>query len=192
MGLIPTPEHTLVNRAIETAARTVSRHVDLDAVLKIAESARSTPPVCTGNPEPVPIARVGGYAPKIGVIRDTAFQFYYPDNLEALIAAGAQLTYISPLSDRELPADIDALYIGGGFPETHAPRLADNLSFRKSLKAAADAGLPIYAECGGLMYLGESLRLDAAYPMSAVLPIVFGFSKKPDRKSTRLNSSHYS
>lgn len=179
MGLIPTPEHALVNRAIETAARTVSQHVDLNAVLGIADRARSAPPVCLGNPGARQAAQPGASAPKIGVIRDTAFQFYYPDNLEALTAAGAKLIYISPLSESRLPADIDALYIGGGFPETHAPQLADNLSFRKSVKAAADEGLPIYAECGGLMYLGESLVLDTPYPMTAVLPIVFGFSKKP-------------
>ena len=179
MGLIPTPEHALVNRAIETAARTVSRHVDLYAVLKIADSARSSPMDCLDGGTSNPVVHLGASAPRIGVFRDTAFQFYYPDNLEALTAAGAKLIYISPLSESQLPADIDALYIGGGFPETHALRLADNLSFRKSVKAAADAGLPIYAECGGLMYLGESLVLDTSYPMAAVLPIVFGFSKKP-------------
>jgi cobyrinic acid a,c-diamide synthase len=75
--------------------------------------------------------------------------------------------------------DIDGLYIGGGFPETHAKELAENIKFRNGIKAAAEGGLPIYAECGGLMYLGLSLVLDQSYPMTGVLPIVFGFSKKP-------------
>ena len=75
---------------------------------------------------------------------------------------------------------MDALYIGGGFPETHARQLAENISFRQQLKALAENGLPIYAECGGLMYLGEELVLDeGTFPMAGVLPVVFGFSKKP-------------
>ncbi len=177
MGLIPTPEHTLVHHSIQVAAETVLRYVDLDALMRVAEDAAAVPVTCTGAADCTPIAN-GPKRPRIGVIKDSAFQFYYPDNLEALVSAGADIIYISPLADTGLP-DIHALYIGGGFPETHAPQLADNLSFRKSLKSAADEGLPIYAECGGLMYLGERLVLDRSYPMAGVLPIVFGFSKKP-------------
>ncbi|MFP4225241.1 MAG: cobyrinic acid a,c-diamide synthase, partial [Desulfobacterales bacterium] len=156
---------------------TVLRYVDLDELMRVAEDAAAVPLTCTGAADCKPIAS-GPKRPRIGVIKDSAFQFYYPDNLEALVSAGADIIYISPLADTGLP-DIDALYIGGGFPETHAPQLTDNLSFRKSLKSAADEGLPIYAECGGLMYLGERLVLDRSYPMAGVLPIVFGFSKKP-------------
>lgn len=197
MGLIPTPEHALVGHAIETAAKVVSRHVDLDEVIRIATDAAAMSISC-----PAETAPYGNFAvypsrrrPKIGVIRDSAFQFYYPDNLEALKAEGAELVWISPLTDTLLP-DVDALYIGGGFPETHAPQLSDNLAFKKSIKSAADEGLPVYAECGGLMYLGESLVLDAAYPMTGVLPIVFGFSKKPQghgytRVTVELENPYY-
>ncbi|MBW1840827.1 MAG: cobyrinic acid a,c-diamide synthase, partial [Deltaproteobacteria bacterium] len=116
---------------------------------------------------------------RIGIIRDSAFQFYYPENIEALEKAGAETIFFSPLSHDKIPR-IDALYIGGGFPETHAKQLADNRSFRNQLKSLAEDGLPIYAECGGLMYLGEALVLeDKSYPMAGVLPVVFGFSKKP-------------
>ncbi len=118
------------------------------------------------------------FRPRVGVIRDAAFQFYYPENLEALERAGADLVFFSPLDAIELP-NIHALYIGGGFPETHAARLSDNAALREAIRTAARNGLPIYAECGGLMYLGESLVLDRAYPMTGVLPVVFGFSKKP-------------
>ncbi|MGD9367910.1 MAG: cobyrinic acid a,c-diamide synthase, partial [Desulfobacteraceae bacterium] len=115
----------------------------------------------------------------IGVIRDSAFQFYYPENLEALERAGAQLVFTSPLSEHELPA-VDALYIGGGFPETHAEQLAANRAYAGQVQSLADQGMPIYAECGGLMYLGEELILaDGTYKMTGVLPIVFGFSKRP-------------
>ena len=85
--------------------------------------------------------------PKIGIIKDSAFQFYYPENIDALKGAGAETVFISALADKTLP-ELDALYIGGGFPETHAQELAENKSFRKKLKAMAEDGLPIYAECG--------------------------------------------
>ncbi|MGD9214113.1 MAG: cobyrinate a,c-diamide synthase [Desulfobacteraceae bacterium] len=117
--------------------------------------------------------------PCIGVIRDSAFQFYYPENLEALKNAGAQLVFTSPMTDPDLPK-VDALYIGGGFPETHAQQLSANRVYAERIKALADSGMPIYAECGGLMYLGKKLILDSGiYEMSGVLPIEFGFSKKP-------------
>jgi cobyrinic acid a,c-diamide synthase len=116
---------------------------------------------------------------KIGIIRDSAFQFYYPENIDALAARGAEIEYVSPLKDRELP-ELDALYIGGGFPETHAEQLAANKKFNSQLKALAEDGFPIYAECGGLMYLGEQLVLEnKSYPMVGILPVSFDFYKRP-------------
>ena len=117
--------------------------------------------------------------PRIGILRDSAFQFYYPENMEALEAAGAELVFTSPLRDQDLPP-VDALYIGGGFPETHARRLSENRTYALNIKTLAEAGLPIYAECGGLMYLGRELVLpEGTFPMTDVLPVAFGFSKKP-------------
>jgi cobyrinic acid a,c-diamide synthase len=117
--------------------------------------------------------------PKIGIIKDSAFQFYYPENIEALERSGADILYFSPLRIDTIPS-IDGLYIGGGFPETHAEQLAQNIQFKEELRALAEQDLPIYAECGGLMYLGEQLVLgETSYPMAGVLPVVFGFSKKP-------------
>ena len=118
-------------------------------------------------------------APRIGVIRDSAFQFYYPENIDALVACGAKIKFISPLLDHQLP-ELDALYIGGGFPETHAEQLAANQSFSRQLRAFVEDGFPIYAECGGLMYLGEALILEGKrYPMTGILPVVFDFYKRP-------------
>jgi len=131
----------------------------------------------TGGREPVP----GDPHPKprIGILKDSAFQFYYPENIEALAAQGAEILYLSPLAERNLP-DVDGLYIGGGFPETHAEQLAANKSFSARLKAMVEAGLPVYAECGGLMYLGQALVLDGKpYSMSGILPVVFDFYKRP-------------
>jgi cobyrinic acid a,c-diamide synthase len=116
---------------------------------------------------------------RIGVIRDSAFQFYYPENLDSLAELGAEIVYVSPLKDATLP-ELDALYIGGGFPETHAEQLAENTQFNSQLKGLAENGFPIYAECGGLMYLGERLVLrDGSYHMVGILPVTFDFYKRP-------------
>jgi cobyrinic acid a,c-diamide synthase len=113
------------------------------------------------------------------VFRDAAFQFYYPDNLEALTREGATLIEISPISNTRLP-QVDALYIGGGFPETLAPSLADNEPFLQSVRQAVEQGLPVYAECGGTVYLGQTLLMQGrTYPMVGVLPVVFAFGRKP-------------
>ncbi len=186
MGLVPTPEHGWAKDAIEKTAGIAERYMDLDAVVRLAkqhplhlpESPDTlNPPADTENTKPIVDMR--GTSPCIGIFRDAAFQFYYPENIDALKNAGARILFISPLSTEDLP-DLDALYIGGGFPETHAKELAENVAFRSRLKQMADTGLPIYAECGGLMYLGDSLVIgNMTYPMAGVLPVVFGLSKKP-------------
>ena len=117
--------------------------------------------------------------PRIGILKDSAFQFYYPENIDALTAGGAEVVFVSPLKDNELP-ELDGLYIGGGFPETHAQQLADNTKFSTRLKALVEDGFPIYAECGGLMYLGDNLVLEGkSYPMAGILPLTFDFFKRP-------------
>jgi cobyrinic acid a,c-diamide synthase len=110
---------------------------------------------------------------RLGIARDEAFHFYYPDNLEALVEAGAELVDFSPICDPRLPADLDGLYFGGGYPEVHAARLAANASMLADVRQFAASGRAIYAECGGLMYLGQSLAaLDGRrYPLAGVLPI---------------------
>ena len=126
-----------------------------------------------------PVSGIEKPGPRIGIIRDSAFQFYYPENIDALSDEGAEVIFVSPLKDREL-LDLDALYIGGGFPETHAEKLAANIRFSQQLKVLADDGFPIYAECGGLMYLGEKLTLEGnSYSMVGILPVAFDFYKKP-------------
>ncbi len=182
MGLVPTPEHAWAQDSIEAARRIVERYIDLRRLARIAQEATSdgfsfseTVFGKTGQQA----AAVTGKKPRIGVIKDSAFQFYYPDNIEALVSAGGEVVFFSPLECDAIP-DIDALYIGGGFPETHAEQLAGNEAYRNRLKSLAKDGLPIYAECGGLMYLGKALFLDdKTYPMAGILPVVFGFSKRP-------------
>ena len=126
-----------------------------------------------------PASSIEQPAVRIGVVRDSAFQFYYPENIDALSEGGAEIVYVSPLKDQELP-ELDALYIGGGFPETHAEQLSANTKFNSQLKALAEDGFPIYAECGGLMYLGEQLVLEnKSYSMVGILPVTFDFFKRP-------------
>lgn len=175
MGLVPTPEHSWATDSVAAIADVVKDSVNLSDLLDIAESASQ---LSMSFPH-VGVASASSSArPRIGVIRDAAFQFYYPENLEALEQAGADLVFFSSLTETSLP-DIHALYIGGGFPETNAAQLSENTTLRNDIRSAAADGMPVYAECGGLMYLGESLVLDRAYPMTGVLPMVFGFSKKP-------------
>lgn len=173
LGLVPPQEHPKSEQAIQSASEVMDKYLDTEQMWKIAQNA---PPLdCDIKDKP----ESTGKRVTIGVIRDSAFQFYYPENLVALKRAGADIIEFSALTDA-LPPSLDALYIGGGFPETHAPALSENLRLRNEIKSAADRGLPIYAECGGLMYLSRELVWDGkTYPMVDVLPAVIGVSKKP-------------
>lgn len=179
MGLVPTPEHTWAEKSIQAAADIARKYINLDALETMAREEAAPDVQSVSTPPSVHSHRASDPGPRIGVIRDSAFQFYYPDNIEALELAGAEIVYTSPLKESDLP-DVDALYIGGGFPETHAEALSENKTYREKIKSLARQGFPIYAECGGLMYLGERLDLkEGSYPMTGVLPIVFGISKRP-------------
>jgi cobyrinic acid a,c-diamide synthase len=135
------------------------------------------PRSCSPHPHPLPegegTTRASPLLVRLGIARDDAFHFYYPDNLEALAAAGAQLVDFSPISDSHLPANLDGIYFGGGYPEMHAACLAANESMLADVRQFAASGRAIYAECGGLMYLGQSLAaLDGVrHTMAGVLPI---------------------
>jgi cobyrinic acid a,c-diamide synthase len=177
MGLMPFHEHPEVERAIDASAAIAEKHLDLAALWDIASTAPAIE--ARGSTKTQSPVREEDRV-VVGVIRDRAFQFYYPDNLEELERHGALIKEINALHDKRLPEDIDVLYIGGGFPETQAAELAGNEGFCASLKAQAENGLPIYAECGGLIYLGRSLTIgDERYAMTAVLPLDFVLEKKP-------------
>lgn len=181
MGLMPYQEHPDTGRAISFVEEMAGRYLDLDRITAIA---REVGPIieqqgAKGGEQKRNALCAELRAVRIGVIRDSAFQFYYPENFEELERCGADVVELSALSKTQLPA-VDALYIGGGFPETHAIALAENALFRDSLRNAIEEGLPVYAECGGLMYLGEGLRLgDRTYPMAGVFPLVFSLERKP-------------
>ncbi len=178
MGLVPFQERSHAEKAVNWARNAMVRHLQLDAILEVA---RTVDPLAAAETEVFPKREppLSGNGPRIGYILDRSFWFYYPENLEQLERLGATLVKIDAVSDPRLP-DLDALYIGGGFPETQAEPLAANEGFRDSLKASIKQGLPVYAECGGLMYLGETLVVDhRSYPMVGALPIKLLLEKKP-------------
>jgi cobyrinic acid a,c-diamide synthase len=178
MGLVPHLEQDQSQQAVAWAKKTVTAHLDMDKIWQIAQKAGplNATTRCTKMVEG---ARNSVPGPRIGFIRDHSFWFYYPENLHLLKEWGAELVEINALTDEALP-DLDALYIGGGFPETHCEVLANNESFRRSLKEEIQRGLPVYAECGGLMYLGESLWVnEKAYPMVDAVPVNFVLEKRP-------------
>lgn len=178
MGLVPYQEREHAEKAISWTRETVEKYLQLDTIWRIASEAedieikfRSQTPETTVKP--------GNDSPQIGFIRDKAFWFYYPENLEQLERMGAQLVEINAISQNVLP-QLDALYIGGGFPEIQAQALADNHTFRKALREEIEKGLPVYAECGGFMYLGKSLVVDGkTYPMVGAIPVKFVLKKRP-------------
>lgn len=175
LGVVPHQEYNNSSDALDFLVELISENLDLDKVKELMAPLDDSFALTPGEEVLLPQeTRV-----KIGVLQDAAFQFYYSENLEALEHEGAELVYINAMTDSCLP-EIDGLYIGGGFPETGAAQLAANSGFRQSVKQAADNGLPIYAECGGLIYLGESITLtDMSYPLTGVFPAQFSMSEKP-------------
>lgn len=157
LGLVPGHEDPFCDEKIKLLADAVTEQVNLDAVLGIASQA---PELKSGEAFTQLQSQPGKNKDiRLGLARCSAFGFYYPDDLQALENAGAELVEVDPCIDKELP-DIDALFIGGGFPETHMQSLEANESLRTAIKTAIDNGLPCYAECGGLMYLARSIEWD--------------------------------
>jgi len=178
MGLVPHQESNRAQMAISWAKKIVLDNLQLKEIQEIAnQSPPLERPSTLGTLATRPRRESSG--PRIGFIRDQALWFYYPENLSELEKRGAVLVELNAITGNALP-DLDALYIGGGFPETMAQSLADNAVFRNVLKREIEKGLPVYAECGGLIYLGEQIRLsDNHYPMVGALPLDFVFHKKP-------------
>lgn len=165
LGLRTAQEEPEWDRKTEAFAALAEKHLALDELLG---SAPDLPVELHRKLLPTTSARVS-----IGVAQDRAFCFYYQDNLDLLERAGARIVPFSPLRDAHLPKGIDALYLGGGYPEIHAPQLSANTSLTAEVRAFAQQGRPVYAECGGMMYLSERLRTSdgQVFPMSGVLPV---------------------
>ncbi len=166
LGLMPSNEADDAGRRIAEIAAAVARQVDLDRVLRVAAGAA---PMSSGSAASAPTAPSDSDV-RIGIAQDRAFGFYYADDFDALRAAGATLVRFDTLADAHLPS-VDALFIGGGFPELYAAQLEANAALRGRIRDAIDAGLPVYAECGGLMYLARTLTRDGrTYRMVGAIP----------------------
>ncbi len=153
LGLLPSNESADAARRVSEIGTAIARQVDLDALLAVA---RAAPPLPAAD-APAPLSGSATDSDiRIGIAQDRAFGFYYADDFDALRAAGATLVRFDTLADAHLPS-VDALFIGGGFPELYARELEANVALRGRIRNAIDAGLPVYAECGGLMYLARSL-----------------------------------
>ncbi len=168
LGLIPTIEGPAGQEFQEALISQCEATLDLDTIIRLSGGAAppaAPPALFPAAPQP-PVVR-------IAVARDKAFSFYYQDSLDLLAAWGAELAFFSPLSDTRLPENSHGLYIGGGFPEMYAGELAVNEPLKAEVKAAAVSGMPVYGECGGLMYLGESIRDFASRvnTMTGILPL---------------------
>ena len=172
LGLVLAGERPIdLDRLAMRAAATM----DIDALLALA----STAPTLADLHDALP-RRADRRRARIAVARDSAFDFYYEDNLDLLRTLGAELVPFSPAMDAALPGDVGALYLGGGYPELHAERLAQNMSMRASVRAFAASGRPVYAECGGLMYLAqEFVAQDGTHHLMA--GVVPGISRMGQR-----------
>jgi cobyrinic acid a,c-diamide synthase len=168
LGLITADPQNLPPRILEELADAFEKHISLDAIMRIVRSAS---PLLIPEPasEVKPISR----RISLGIACDRAFHFYYPDNLKGLELRGCDLIRFSPLVDRQLPEDLDGLYLGGGYPEEYAEALSDNHEMQEAIRQFARRGLPIYAECGGLMYLTRGIETtgEKRYPMVGLLPV---------------------
>ncbi len=170
LGLIPTVEGTVMSDWYDALNTQIKQTIDLDAIIRIAKTAgRPSNSVSQVFPDERQPARAA-----IAVAQDRAFSFYYQDSLDLLSAWGAEVVPFSPLDDEALPDGVGGIYLGGGFPELFAEELSRNDGMIRSIRSSILKGVPVYGECGGLMYLGESLSdLDGRqFPMVGAIPVV--------------------
>jgi len=174
LGLVTVGEASDAEAFIRAAADKVQQYCDIGAIRSLFDEA---PPLDV--PEYAPPLRTVSPRAKIGVFRDAAFCFYYPDNLEALCSNGAELVFIDTFDATTLP-DVHGLYIGGGFPESFFAILSGNTPLLKDVREKIDAGMPAWAECGGLIYLCRSAVYDGrTWPLAGVLPIDIDYQLRP-------------
>ncbi len=177
LGLIPTVEGTVARQWYETLIAQIEETIDVGRVAELAGRCVPTslsadaPQVYPTEPQPKRAV--------IAVAQDKAFNFYYQDSLDLLEAWGAEIVPFSPLEDASLPEGAGGVYLGGGFPEMFAAELSANRPMLDSIRQAAERGVPVYGECGGLMYLGRSLTGfdEVAYPMAGLVPAVSAMSQ---------------
>ena len=206
LGLVPTAELSHLDRLLDRLADIAAKSFDWQRLLPLLREQQKLPALLP-KPDGEEMRSRASYQDsldriasasqakiKIAIARDTAFSFYYQDNLDILESLGAELIPWSPLKDSRLPEDIRGLYFGGGFPEVFGEELSDNSSARDAARSAIQLGLPVYAECGGLMYLAEQIAdfEGKSWPMVGVLPTIAEMGKRLTlgyRRATALQNS---
>jgi len=207
LGLTPVSENTDLENTFAALQDIAEKYLDLNRISEFAQNAGPVPVMegkadDQGNKETLRQSPHYNYARypepddtdagmleeknqqtqqkiKAGIIRDEAFQFYYEANLEALQEAGAEIIEFNSMTDKEI-SGIDLLYIGGGFPEVHAEAISKNVELRESIKKLAESGVPIYGECGAVIYLGKNVYYKGkTYDMCGVFPLEFELKQKP-------------
>ncbi|MSQ09435.1 MAG: cobyrinate a,c-diamide synthase [Dehalococcoidia bacterium] len=177
LGLVPDAEVSLSNQQLDIIVDLLEQNCDIDAILALAQT---TGPLVV--PEGGPFSsELAAKTVRIAVAQDAAFSFYYQDNLDLLEHCGAELVPFSPLTDPALPAGTQGLYLGGGFPEVYAGQLAANRALKRELIEIIDDGLPTLAECGGFIYLTESLTdlNGQSHSMCGILPGIVHMRNRP-------------
>lgn len=166
LGLVTREDHTLSTERLEKLANIIEENIQVDRLLE------ELPLISPLSPQFATQPFSDKMRVKIGVARDRAFCFYYPDNLEILERCGAELIFFSPTKDQDLPKDLDGLYLGGGYPELSAEELSANTRLRKQILENSHKGMPIYGECGGFMYLCREMcdSSENVFPMVGCFP----------------------
>ncbi len=169
LGLMVAEEEPVSPAALDRLTEAVIAYVDIDGIKALSASAGPYSALPVGE---TPKGEHGLAPARIAVASDRAFCFYYQDNIDLIREAGAEILFFSPLAGDSLPPDIDAVYIGGGYPELYAGVLSENASMRRAIREWAASGGPLYAECGGLMYLSRSIRAfdNHVFEMAGVFP----------------------
>jgi cobyrinic acid a,c-diamide synthase len=169
LGLHTTEETTSAENRLAAFAQAGQQHLNITPLLDLSW------PDAAAESEAIPPPKLEQALVRVGVARDKAFSFYYEDNFDLLRENGAEIVRFSPLVDTALPQNLDALYLGGGYPELYADVLSRNTAMSAELRAFVESGKPVYAECGGMIYLGQALTtLDGrSYAMAGALPIEF-------------------
>lgn len=172
LGLMTAGEVEKLDEKIKLLCETAEQTLDLEGILKLAY--QTSPLYYTQPPQS------GEKKFRLGVAQDKAFCFYYAENLDMLKYCGAEIVPFSPLEDKELPNDLDGLYLGGGYPELYLKKLSGNSSFLESLRKASIMKLPIFAECGGFLYLQQAIydKDGTVYPMAGILPGTSGLGER--------------
>jgi cobyrinic acid a,c-diamide synthase len=176
LGLHEASEQDWTESKLTSLAHFAEKHLDIDRIIELASEVD---PLGASPKSEALIRTTAAQIVRIGVARDEAFGFYYEDNFDLLKDYGAEVTEFSPLHDKHLPEDFDALYIGGGYPELHAAKLRENHSMIADVQQFCRSGRPVYAECGGMMFLSNGIITNGvSYPMAGVLPLSIEMSSK--------------